>query len=170
MCKVGYAGHPCESCPANCGDAGCTDQFKCKNCIMGQRGDDCNMTCSSNCVNKTCAIDGSCTCKPGFAGLGCCPKNCEENCNELFVCHSCKFGYFGRFCNETCPSNCLKTCSQIQGDCAECIYGYWGSICSDTCPNNCLNNTCKQKNGTCSCIAGYQGDKCTMGRYRNIQR
>ena len=163
-CENGYAGYPCKPCPSNCGATGCTDQFKCKNCKTGHHGDYCNKTCSPNCVNKRCDIDASCTCKRGFAGLGCCPENCAEGCNESLTCHSCKSNYYGRFCNETCPSNCLKTCSQIHGDCSERINGYWGSRCSDKCLDNCLNNRCNQKDGTCPCTAGYQGQRCNIGK------
>ena len=75
-CTVGYGGHPCEPCPKNCSDTGCNEQLICHECDPGFYGDYCNLTCSINCINGTCNRDGSCSCKEGFDGLGCCPKNC----------------------------------------------------------------------------------------------
>ena len=116
MCKVGYAGHPCESCPANCGDTGCTDQFKCNNCKTGYHGDYCNKTCPSNCVNKTCDIDGSCTLKA---------------CSQIHgACIECRNGFWGLRCSDKCPNNCMNNkCNQKDGTCP-CTAGYQGEMCT----------------------------------------
>ena len=130
QCNVGYGGHPCEACPANCDSTGCDKQLKCHECDPGFYGDYCNLTCSTNCINGTCNRDGSCSCKKGFAGLGCCPENCEGGCNDTtFVCSSCKEGYHGDFCTETCPNNCKNGCTQNEGICKECKKGYGGDVC-----------------------------------------
>ena len=165
MCKVGYAGHPCQSCPENCGDAGCTDQFKCINCAAGFYSDYCNKTCSSSCMYKICAKDGSCSCEPGFDGFGCCPQNCE-GCNELDECHACKTGHYGSNCTKTCPSHCIEICSRIDGQCVVCEAGFWGPQCSKSCSNNCLYEQCNQLDGSCPCQPGYRGENCTEGDRR----
>ena len=129
-CNVGYGGQPCEACPSNCGDAGCNKQLICHECDPGFYGDYCNLTCSTNCINGTCNRNGSCTCKEGFAGFGCCPENCERGCNDkTFVCSACKEGYHGEFCGERCPDNCKNGCTQDKGKCHECIKGYLGDHC-----------------------------------------
>ena len=129
-CSVGYGGHPCEPCPKNCSDTGCNERLICYECDPGFYGNYCNLTCSTNCINGTCNRDGSCFCKEGFDGFGCCPENCEGGCNDTnFVCLSCKEGYHGDSCNETCPDNCKYNCTQDEGKCHECIEGYWGDTC-----------------------------------------
>ena len=168
ICKVGYAGHPCQPCPSNCGDAGCTEKFQCINCKAGFFGDFCNKTCSSNCMYKICAKDGSCICKPGFDGLGCCPQNCE-GCNELYECHACKAGYYGKNCTKTCPSNCVGPCSRTEGHCLVCKDGFWGPQCTKPCSDNCLNNQCSQLDGSCPCNHGYRGQNCLKGRNTFLQ-
>ena len=79
-CNVGYGGHPCEPCPKNCGDTGCDEQLICHQCDPGFYGDYCNFSCSTNCIDGTCNRDGSCTCKKGFNGFGCCPENFKGDC------------------------------------------------------------------------------------------
>ena len=129
-CSVGYGGHPCEACPKNCSDTGCNEHFICHECDPGFYGDYCDSTCSVNCINGTCNRDGSCTCKEGFDGFGCCPEKCKGGCNDTtFVCPSCEEGYYGDKCTERCPDNCKNNCSQVGGMCYECIKGYWGDIC-----------------------------------------
>ena len=129
-CKVGFGGHPCEACPANCDNTGCDEQLKCHECDPDFDGDYCNLTCSTNCINGTCNRDGSCTCKEGFDGFGCCPENCEGGCNDkTFICSSCKEGYHGDFCNDRCPDNCKNGCTHNKGKCNKCIKGYWGDVC-----------------------------------------
>ena len=80
QCNVGYVGNPCEACPTNCDNTGCNEQLKCHECVSGFYEDYCNLTCSSNCINGTCNRDGSCTCKEGFGGFGCCPVNFKRDC------------------------------------------------------------------------------------------
>ena len=129
-CNVGYGGHPCEPCPKNCGDAGCNKQLMCHECDPGFYGDYCNFTCSANCINGTCNRDGSCTCKKGFDGFGCCPEYCDGGCNgRTFVCSLCKEGYYGDFCTERCPDNCKNGCTRDEGICNKCTRGYWGETC-----------------------------------------
>ena len=129
QCNVGYGGNPCEECPSNCSDTGCNEQLKCHECDPDFYGDYCNLTCSNNCINGTCNRDGSCNCKEGFDGFGCCPENCK-GCNDTtFVCSSCKEGYHGDFCNDRCRDNCKNGCTQDVGICNKCIKGFWGDVC-----------------------------------------
>ena len=163
-CNVGYAGYPCQPCPSKCGDAGCTKQFQCINCKAGFFGDYCNKTCSSNCMYKICDKDGSCSCKPGFDGLGCCPRNCDKGCNELDECHECKPGHYGSNCTNTCPLNCIEKCSRLDGQCLVCKNGFWGPQCIKLCSDNCLNKHCSQLDASCPCNSGYRGQDCMKGR------
>ena len=129
-CSVGYGGHPCEVCPKNCSNTGCNERLICHECDLSFYGDYCNLTCSTNCINDTCNRDGSCTCKEGFDGFGCCPEYCEGGCNDrTFGCSSCKEGYHGDFCRERCPDNCKKDCTQNEGICNKCIKGFSGDSC-----------------------------------------
>ena len=129
-CNVGHGGHPCEACPSNCDNTGCNEQLICHECDPGFYGDYCNLACSTNCINGTCKRDGSCTCKKGFGGYGCCPENCEIGCNDTtFKCSSCKDGYHGDSCNDRCPDNCKNGCTQDEGKCNKCIKGFWGYSC-----------------------------------------
>ena len=147
-CNVGYGGHPCEACPKNCGDTGCNGQLICHECDPGFYGDYCYLTCSTNC-NGTCNRDGSCTCKKGFVGFGCCPENCEGCCNDkTFECAACKEGYYSRFCNETCPDNCKYGCTREGLKCKDCKEGHWGVSCQHRCPQQC-KSPCDQESGTC---------------------
>ena len=188
-CSVGYGGHPCEPCPKNCSDTGCDEQLKCHECDPGFLGDYCNLTCSTNCgtcnrdgrcyecdsdfygyfcnltcptncINGTCNRNGSCTCKKGFTGLGCCPVNCEGVCNDTtFVCTSCKDGYHGDFCKETCPDNCTNGCTRDGKKCTTCALRHWGPLCEKDCPGQC-STQCEQDNGTCPCNPGFVGRQC----------
>ena len=129
-CSVGYGGNPCEPCPKNCSDTGCNEQLICHECDPGFHGDYCTLTCSTNCINGTCNRDGSCICKDGFDGLGCCPENCEGGCSDkTFICSLCKDGYHGDSCHDRCPDNCKNGCTQDEGKCYKCIKGYSGDIC-----------------------------------------
>ena len=159
-CTVGYGGHPCEPCPKNCSDTGCNEQLICHECDPGFYGDYCNLTCSINCINGTCNRDGSCSCKEGFDGFGCCPENCEGGCNDTsFVCASCKPRHFSDLCNETCPDNCKDNCSRDGKTCMECKQNNWGATCQNDCPEKC-SSQCDQNNGTCQCKAGFVGHHC----------
>ena len=159
-CSVGYGSHPCETCPKNCSDTGCNDKLICHECNPGFYGDYCNLTCSTNCINGTCNRDGSCTCKEGFDGFGCCPEHCEGGCNDTsFVCASCKSGHFSDLCNETCPHNCKDNCSRDGKTCMECKQNNWGATCQNDCPEKC-SSQCDQNNGTCQCKAGFKGYQC----------
>ena len=160
QCKVGYGGHPCEPCPANCDRTGCDKQLICHECDGGFYGDYCNLTCSTNCTNGTCNRDGSCYCKKGFDGFGCCLENCEGGCNDkTFVCPSCKEGYYGDLCYETCPVNCLGACSRDGHRCRGCKDGHWGSTCQYECPQECIAD-CNQDIGSCRCTNGLKGKQC----------
>ena len=159
-CTVGYGGHPCEACPKNCSDAGCNEHLICHECDPGFYGDYCNLTCSINCINGTCNRNGSCTCKKGFTGLGCCPVNCKGDCNDTnFVCLSCMDGYHGDFCNKTCPDNCTSGCSRDGKKCKSCELRHWGPLCEKDCPEQC-SSQCDQNKGTCPCNPGFVGRQC----------
>ncbi|XP_062620861.1 multiple epidermal growth factor-like domains protein 10 [Saccostrea cucullata] len=103
---------------------------------------------------------------------------------EVYGCHI--PGYYGEFCNQTCPVNCQRQqCDVVNGDCVNgCLPGYIGLKCGDKCGGgtygvnctqscgHCLNNEqCHHINGTClqGCSPGYKGPgckaKCDSGMY-----
>ena len=82
---------------------------------------------------------------------------------QLIVFADCGDGFTGKFCNQTCPSNCLnKICGRHDTVCQGCMQDYWSEDCSMEC-GNCMGDICGQANGTCQdgCDDGYFGPTCT---------
>ncbi|XP_062602120.1 multiple epidermal growth factor-like domains protein 10, partial [Saccostrea cucullata] len=102
---------------------------------------------------------------------------------EVYGCHI--PGYYGEYCNQTCPVNCQNQQCDVNGDCVSgCLSGFQGLQCSYKCDGkmygvnctqacgHCLNNEqCHHINGTClhGCSPGYKGPncktKCDVGMY-----
>ena len=75
-------------------------------------------------------------------------------CNLIDDSCSCRAGYYGSRCVQTCSANCVnKTCSAFDGSCA-CVERYYGERCESKCMN-----TCKD------CFDGTQCRACPLGRY-----
>ena len=94
----------------------CDRNFKCIECTERKyHGEDCNSSCI-NCSETGCNIQGYChdfNCYHSTYGLGCNKScTCDENSNDGDCgkfggqCLNCKFGYFGKYCNESCHYKC----------------------------------------------------------------
>lgn len=94
----------CEQCGKGCKDGKCKDKLGFCECIAGFYGSQCDVTCSANCVGKTCDVHGICD-------AGCVP------------------GYYGSPCHIQCPKEC-RTCGRDDGNChGDCKPGFKGSSC-----------------------------------------
>ncbi|XP_061166268.1 uncharacterized protein LOC133175166 [Saccostrea echinata] len=85
-------------------------------------------------------------------------------------------GYYGEYCNQSCPENCHnQICNITTGNCINCTAGYQGPKCSQVCDEhtyglecslscgNCSDgDTCHHVNGTClkGCSEGVEGEAC----------
>jgi len=192
MCKDGYYLNQTTVTCVPCNYSGCktcSDATRCETCNAGYWGTQCNLTCSSGCVNNTChKADGSCVCIEGNFGKQCqheCAYTCASSsldmnqtlCNHITgECTHCQTGYFGRFCENQCSKSCDQTkCYAEDGNCSMgCILNYYGPRCEFSCSTNCkgTNNwvVC-DANGTClgGCVDGYNGDKCLTGEKRALK-
>ncbi|WAR16688.1 TENX-like protein, partial [Mya arenaria] len=157
-CRTGYYGFDCESwCGTNC---------------AGYYGNVCTKTCSVGCMSTCNQIDGSCTCKAGWAGDRCdtcadiymCNEQCRSSCLTCtgdLNCQLCKPGYYGDYCQYICGKGCINDSCDINsesGYCTECVSGKYGLMCEQRCPKMC--NTCENETYCRSCNEGYFGESC----------
>ncbi|XP_055999731.1 receptor-type tyrosine-protein phosphatase H-like isoform X3 [Ostrea edulis] len=72
-------------------------------------------------------------CPAGRYGPNCakCRKECVPCSPITGVCNQCQGPFYGDFCQNQCPTNCLNaTCDQTSGTCESCIEGYYGKCCN----------------------------------------
>ncbi|KAL5016390.1 hypothetical protein ScPMuIL_005979 [Solemya velum] len=151
-----YRNYKCSKCPSQClflitrSVSGvnldqCTDcdsMDDCTTCQRGWAGPRCQ--CSENCDGGLQGCDqntGRCTagCEQNYYGDSC-DVQCDAclTCNQSTgVCTSCRHGYFGLQCDETCSSGCSESpdgevhCDISSGRClTPCVTGYSGDTCS----------------------------------------
>lgn len=71
-------------------------------------------------------------CPPNQFGPNCakCRKRCRS-CDPIAgECIQCDGLYYGEYCQQNCPDNCLKrTSDQRTGYCNSCVDGYKGNTC-----------------------------------------
>ncbi|KAL5016386.1 hypothetical protein ScPMuIL_005975 [Solemya velum] len=145
-CELGWyvditpSGRQCATCPIHCTD--CDSMDDCTTCQDGWTGPRCQ--CSENCDGGLQGCDqntGRCTtgCVENYYG-----DSCDVQCDACLtcsqstgVCTSCRHGYFGLLCNETCSSGCSESpdgevhCDIKTGRClTPCVTGYSGDTCS----------------------------------------
>ena len=90
-----------------------------------------------------------------------CYKNCLEDCNLYSgQCDACKPGFYSRYCNKRCPSNCAQCNRNDRYTCEKCKDRFYCSYqCMCRCPFNCL--ACNISNAAClSCREGRYGTYC----------
>ena len=153
-----YWGDTCQNiCPIECSPRECDlETGVCKTgCNAGYYGEFCIITCPVNCLKKCDKSSGDCTngCELNTWGVRCtsaCPESCADGCNQTDgVCVSCRDGWYGDFCNMSCPNNCLdQTCDMDSGVCEGCRDGWKGTECNETCLDNCLQ--CEQYEAGCN--------------------
>ncbi|XP_046376932.2 multiple epidermal growth factor-like domains protein 10 isoform X2 [Haliotis rufescens] len=97
--------------------------------------------------------------------------NCYQHPNNLGECdEGCLGGFFGDYCNKTCPQHCAgrrgdkhAACSQDIGQCLSgCVRGWYGNNCSKRCSKHCSTGVCNMLNGDCidGCKGGFFGLDC----------
>lgn len=112
-----------------------------------------------------------------IACRNCFQKKCDNQTAE--TCEKCIPGFFGDFCNTSCPDRCAKNlgCNFRSGLCTACILGYRGPRCQEECPDGfygeecrrkcsvgCRHDKCRSENGFCAqgCRNGYLGIRCDV--------
>ncbi|XP_060593463.1 multiple epidermal growth factor-like domains protein 11 isoform X2 [Ruditapes philippinarum] len=194
-CYLGYAGDSCNiKCPEGFYGVGCLTQCGCRNGGKCYRDTNSQLT-MCNCEGTgyhgdTCAVRD---CEEGkylVPGTSAACQDCSCNWNNTDSCHpksgscSCKPGYTGNQCTETCTmpfygENCSKVCScangdcdHVTGECTSCYPGYIGEKCDKRCPDGywgkdclkrcaCENDAiCHPRYGYCECLPGYFGKTC----------
>lgn len=171
FCIDGYYKYneTCINCPENCDkevQLPCNKETgNCNKCKNGYYNDKCDLECDNKCKDKICIKDnGKCVdCIENYykdINGNCteCPTNCFSKCNLEEGCSECSFNY-GKWCNLTCPSNCLENkCEKNSGFCLNCKNNFYGKICNESC-FGCKDN-CIKDNGECinhNCNFNYFG-------------
>ncbi|KAL5016207.1 hypothetical protein ScPMuIL_005796 [Solemya velum] len=154
----------CATCPDQCTD--CDSMDDCTTCQRGWAGPRCQ--CSENCDGGLKGCDqntGRCTagCVQNYYGDSC-DVQCDAclTCNQSTgVCTSCRHGYFGLQCNETCSWGCSESpdgevdCDMRSGRClTPCVTGYRGDTCSVLQSRFCNTQDCYR------CTKGTYGEGC----------
>ncbi|XP_069101801.1 multiple epidermal growth factor-like domains protein 6 isoform X3 [Argopecten irradians] len=175
-----YTGSPCIDTSSVCGCDETTG--RCKTCVQGYFGEDCNFSCSDSCTIGCSRSNGECAN----------PTDCVNCLNNVSSCVSgkcveCKFKKFGDQCQNEC-SFCDRGCVQDNGlcyppfcaDCAggvaecdtvnlvchgNCVSGTYGDNCQQTCAQfsniaNCI--TCIESTNPMTCA------ECNDGYYSNV--
>ena len=107
---------PCKDLYPNGYCQRCNREGKCTECSNKRfHGDNCSLGCE-DCSDTGCNIQGYChefKCKNSTFGLGCeHPCTCESNSDDTDCgkfggqCLSCKFGYYGKTCQDRCYYKC----------------------------------------------------------------
>ena len=131
-------------------------------CSDGCKDNDCDEgygRCLKGCKPNR---DGYYCCQSGFYGRLCdepCPSNCKL-CIHSYLCKQCTRGYYGRSCNQ-CPEHCYQCSSSSK--CSVCYVGYFGTTCTEQCPSGCKFNYCEKVTGICrvGCRHNYDGLHCS---------
>ncbi|XP_052770852.1 multiple epidermal growth factor-like domains protein 10 [Mya arenaria] len=189
-CKTGFYGKNtfCQTtCSKGClddvcnddGTCNCTQLFtglSCTECIGGNYGEDCNMTCSDGCTGGNCMRNGTCyQCNPGSYGEQCndvCSAGCSNSvCMRNGTCNQCKPGYHGEQCNDMCSVGCGNGVCMRNGECTckvnfngtkcdMCKDGMFGNYCQQQCSIGCSLSSCNRSDGSCDCFPNFTGVKC----------
>lgn len=154
-------------CPGNCvqgySSSSYPEKILCLKCLNSYYGEDCDKRCHQRCI-KCVQFSGDCVeCAPGYSGDYCCPNNCERRlCNSSNgQSDACKKGFYGHFCDKSCPLHCLNKTCLSSGVCLDCENDYYGPFCNVGCSKNCVR--CQSSNGHCElCEEGYFGSNCDV--------
>ena len=132
---------------------------KCSDGCIGDLCDQLNGWCI-----KTCNSDrsGPFCCPSGFFGRYCnsmCPSNCAI-CTTSLSCYVCKNGFYGEQCTK-CPYQCYQCSTNYS--CSVCVKGYFGTTCTKQCSPGCILNHCRKVTGECfsGCSGNYIGSHCS---------
>ncbi|WAR30166.1 PTPRS-like protein, partial [Mya arenaria] len=159
QCKYGYylKNNICHNCGSQCK---LCSIYSCQSCYDGYWGNTCENNCYESCASCS-KSNGYCfSCEPGYYvhNGNCYP--CDTHCAvcSATLCTSCRDGYWGNKCENSCTGRC-SLCQKSNGGCLSCKPGYMGSTCDDLCVEYCLE--CDRLNGNCiSCDKSHWGYAC----------
>nr|XP_047905200.1 platelet endothelial aggregation receptor 1 [Anser cygnoides] len=160
QCAPGFTGEQCQ-----------------ERCPVGRYGQDCRESCDCANGGQCFHVDGACLCEAGFQGSRCEEPRCLPglyglHCQSRCLCHpqhslschpllgecSCRPGWAGLFCNESCPpgsfgAGCLQSCLCLNGGTCD------GATGRCHCPPG-YTSSCHPATGVCLCAAGWTGTHC----------
>uniref|UniRef100_A0A2C9JE70 Cubilin n=1 Tax=Biomphalaria glabrata TaxID=6526 RepID=A0A2C9JE70_BIOGL len=136
----------------------------CQDCDNAHFGQNCLNSCQCDIHNSLDCNDmnGTCSCKAGWAGT-----NCEQDIDECAI-------------NSTFCSNLHEVCHNLVGSaecvcesgyyrptmgsaCQACDSTHWGQNCSNVCQCDVSNSLdCNDVDGTCTCKTGWTGTNCSQ--------
>ena len=157
-CQTGYYGTQCNQMCLNSCNGGCHQNGTCYQCSNANvYGLNCNIQCSSLCVNDTCdRWTGEC---PLQCSSRC--EVCDSNTGKCMMCKDRKL--YGNNCQYSCNSGCgTLACNQTTGECFSCSNGLWGAFCNASCSIGCSSSGCDRESGKCFECANktLYGDLC----------
>uniref|UniRef100_A0A8C3BTM0 EGF-like domain-containing protein n=1 Tax=Cairina moschata TaxID=8855 RepID=A0A8C3BTM0_CAIMO len=187
QCAPGFTGEQCQ-----------------ERCPVGRYGQGCRQSCDCANGGHCFHVDGACLCEAGYQGSRCEEPRCLPGlyglqCQSRCLCHpqhslschpllgecSCRPGWAGLFCNESCPpgsfgAGCLQSCLCLNGGTCDgttgrchCPPGYTDEHCSSLCPPDTFGANCSGRcscqhavacspiDGSCSCKEGWHGPNCS---------
>ncbi|XP_064201687.1 platelet endothelial aggregation receptor 1-like [Anguilla rostrata] len=181
VCPPGWTGVVCtERCPGGRFGVNCSRECVCHNggvcdvetghctCAAGFTGERSTYNththqhclCHSTHTLSCHPMKGECTCRPGWAGL-----SCNETCPQ---------GFYGHGCQDTCLCLSGGVCDSVTGRC-QCAPGYTGEHCESHCERGRYGKSCSLRcgcspshslacspiDGTCFCREGWKGSDCS---------
>uniref|UniRef100_A0A8W8KJC8 Receptor-type tyrosine-protein phosphatase T n=1 Tax=Magallana gigas TaxID=29159 RepID=A0A8W8KJC8_MAGGI len=171
-CIAGRYGPNClEQCRIQCVNSTCFSNQTCAHgCEDGWFGAQCDNKCNAavlNCVQcylmDNAPVCTHCADRWYLMETNCikCPENCSL-CVSSEECLECKNNfYYGKTCNLTCNTACIKKTCDITGSCRHgCDNSKYGKECDKDCMKHC--KTCLNSTMCLECEAGYFGKSCTM--------
>ncbi|KAL5014660.1 hypothetical protein ScPMuIL_008930 [Solemya velum] len=179
-CKNGWQGEKCSTDVNECLRVTCPENAKCinlpgaymcsciigfedrdgicKECVDGMYGDRCASRCTCNVTNtdRCSKVDGTCTCKSGWAGPNC-NFDIDECISSTFKCPD------QSVCENEAGSyhcECIPGYKNSYGSCEECVAWTYGKTCAECRCSKATTQQCSKETGACQCKEGWMGEHC----------